>query len=137
MKTLFTAPYLTIYLHDSPAPMLELSWQSYAGSADFRAAAQQALALTQQFQVKAWLGDDRLLGAVRPADLQWAEHDILPALAQAGLQRFALLAPVAPMNNLLLGDMYKRTIPQLPYEIRYFTDLTEARTWALEMSNPT
>lgn len=128
MQALFTAPYLTIYLHAGPAPTLELSWQSYAESADFRAAAQQAIGLTQQHRVKAWLGDDRLLGAVRPADLQWAEEDILPTLATVGLERFALLAPNAPLNTLLFANMYKRVTPRLAYEVRYFTDLAEART---------
>lgn len=114
MHPLFTAPYLTLYLHPGPAPTLELSWQNNAGSTDFRAAAQQALTLTQQHQVKAWVGDDRLLGAVRPVDLQWAEDNILPVLGQVGLARFALLARPAPLNTLLLGDTYRRLTPTLP-----------------------
>jgi hypothetical protein len=86
--------------------------------------------LTQQHHVTAWLADDRLLGAVRPGDLQWAEEIILPALEQAGVKRFALLTPSTPLNNLLVGEMYKRAMTKLSYEMRYFTDLATARTWA-------
>ncbi|MGI4873410.1 MAG: hypothetical protein ACRYFX_19805 [Janthinobacterium lividum] len=130
MRPLLTLPYLHLSLHEGPAPVLELQWLSFVNSADFRAAATQALELSRTHHVKAWLGDDRLLGAVRPRDLEWAEQAILLPLAQAGLERFALLKPQDRLNHLTIESMYARVIPAVDFEIRYFDDLTLARAWA-------
>jgi hypothetical protein len=132
MRPILTFPYLHLYLHDGPAPVLELQWLSYVSSADFRAAATQALALTNTHHAKAWLCDDRLLGAVRPRDLEWTEQAILFPLAQAGLQRFALLESQDALNSRLINNMYARVEPDLPFTIRYFNDLPTARTWVNE-----
>jgi len=130
MRTLLSLPYLTLYLHEDPTPVLELSWRSYVSSADFRAAALQALAFSLQYRAHAWLADDRLLGAVRPSDTQWAEQAILAPLSQAGLRRFALLDSPAALNALIIGDMYKRAEASARFEICHFTDLAAARAWA-------
>ncbi|RZK17783.1 MAG: hypothetical protein EOO56_17245 [Hymenobacter sp.] len=130
MRLLLTFPYLNLYLHEGSAPVLELQWLSYVSSANFRAAATQALAFTRNYHVKAWLGDDRLLGAVRPRDLEWAEQDILPALAQAGVERFARLESQDALNNRLISSMYARAEASVPFPIRHFADLPAARAWA-------
>lgn len=131
MRPLLTLPYLHVYLHEGPAPVLELQWLSYVSSADFRAAATQVLEFTRTHHAKAWLGDDRLLGAVRPRDLEWAEQAILAPLAQAGLQRFARLESQDALNSLLISGMYARAAISAPFAIRHFTDLPAARAWAL------
>lgn len=131
MRPLLTLPYLTIYLHEGPVPVLEMSWRSYAKSADFQAVALQALALSQQHQVRAWVADDRQLGAVRPSDTVWAEQAVLVPLSESGLQRFALLDSTVALNKLIIGDMHKRILPAVQYEARHFEDLNAARVWAL------
>ncbi|RZK30343.1 MAG: hypothetical protein EOO63_06985 [Hymenobacter sp.] len=131
MRLLLTLPYLHLSLHEGPVPVLELQWLSYVSSADFRAAATQALEFTRTYHAKAWLGDDRLLGAVRPRDLEWAEQTILTPLAQAGLERFAHLEPKDALNSLLINNMYTRASNTLPFTIRHFSDLLAARAWAL------
>ena len=130
MRLLLSFPYLNLYLHEGPAPVLELQWLSYVSSADFRAAATQALAFTRTYHVKAWLGDDRLLGAVRPRDLEWAEQDILLPLAQAGVVRFARLESQDALNNHIISSMYARAEASVPFAIRHFADLPTARAWA-------
>jgi len=130
MRTLLTQPYLHLYLHEGPVPVLELQWLSYVASHDFRAAATQALAFTRTHHVKAWVGDDRLLGAVRPRDLEWAEQTILHPLAQAGLARFALLESQDALNRRIISGMYTRIEAELPFTIRHFDDLLAARAWA-------
>lgn len=130
MKTLLSLPYLTLLLHEGPTPVLELQWQSYVSSADFRAAATQALEFSRLHHVQAWIGDDRLLGAVRPRDLEWAEHEILHPLSQAGMKRFALLEPQDALNRLTVAGMYARATEAVNFEIRYFSDLAAARAWA-------
>jgi hypothetical protein len=130
MRTLLSFPYLKLSLHDGPVPVLELQWLSYVSSADFRAAAMQALDFTHAYYAKAWLGDDRLLGAVRPRDLEWVEQAILHPLAQAGLARFAHLESQDALNRRLIDGMYTRIESDLPFAIRHFTDLAAARAWA-------
>ena len=130
MRTLLAFPYLNLYLHDGPTPVLELQWLSYVSSADFRAAATQALDFTRTYHAKAWVGDDRLLGAVRPRDLEWAEQTILHALAQAGLERFALLESQDALNRRIISGMYTRVESEMPFTIRHFDDPLAARVWA-------
>lgn len=127
MRSLLTLPYLRLYLHEGPAPVLELQWLSYVGSADFRAAATQALTFTRTHHAKAWVGNDRLLGAVRPRDLDWAEQAILHPLALAGLQRFARLESHNLLNILTISDMYACIEAELPFVIYHFDDLPTAR----------
>lgn len=130
MRPLLDRPYLKLFLHEGPPAMLELQWLRYAGSADFRAVALQALAFSQQYRVQAWVADDRHLGAVRPRDLEWAEEAIMAPLDQLGLQRFAKLESLDSLNRLTVGAMYTRVQPALHFEVRNFSDLDQARAWA-------
>jgi len=130
MRTLLSLPYLHVSLHAGPTPVLELEWLGYAPSADFRAAALQALALSQQHLVRAWVVDDRRLGAVRPRDLEWAEQAILAPLDQDGLQRFAQLEPLDALNRHVIGGMYAHAQLTLSFKVQNFEDINEARAWA-------
>ena len=131
MQTLLTLPYLTLYLHrQGPLPVLEFSWRSYVASAGFRTATELALTLSRQHGVKAWLGDDRLLGAVRPVDAAWAEEHVLGPLSTSGLERLAVLDSAVALNKFILGDMHKHVEAACTFELRHFTDLAEARAWA-------
>jgi hypothetical protein len=130
MRTLLDLPYLSISLHEGPTPVLELQWLGYAPSADFRAIALQALALSQQHQVRAWVVDDRRLGAVRPRDLEWVEQAILAPLDQSGLQRFAQLEPLDALNRHIIGGMYTHAQLTLSFKVQNFEDIAQARAWA-------
>jgi hypothetical protein len=130
MRTLLALPFLNVHLHESPSPVLELEWLSYIGSTEFRAAALQALALSQQHRVRAWVADDRHLGAVRPRDLDWAEQAILVPLSQRGLRRFAHVEPLDALNRHVVGSMYSHSQPALGFELATFSSLAEARAWA-------
>jgi len=130
MRTLLSLPYLHVYLHAGPMPVLELEWLGYAPSADFRAVALQALALSQQHHTRAWVVDDRRLGAVRPRDLEWVEHAILAPLDQSGLLRFAQLEPLDALNRHIIGGMYAHAQLTLSFEVQNFDDINQARAWA-------
>jgi hypothetical protein len=103
---------------------------SYVGSTDFRAVATQALAFTRTYHAKACVGDDRLLGAVRPRNLEWAEQAILHPLAQAGLARFSRLDSQDALNSRISSSVYTRVEADLSFVIRHFDDLPTARAWA-------
>jgi hypothetical protein len=99
---------------------------SYVSSCDFRAAATPALAFTRTYHVQAWVGDDRLLGAVRPRDLEWVEQGSLRPLGQAGLERFAQDV----LNSRIISSMDTRMATELPFAIRHFDGLLAVRAWA-------
>jgi hypothetical protein len=128
MTPIHTFPYLHLYLH--PGPVLETYWLGFANGAEFRAGVLQALALARQHHATGWVADDRLLGAVRPRDLQWCLDEVLLALDQAGIRRFALLESQDVMNRRTIDEMYQRLQPVVSFEIRRFTDPQLARAWA-------
>lgn len=130
MRTLLHFPYLHVSLHEGPRPVLELKWVQYAASIDLHQALLQALQLSQEHQVQGWVADDRLQGAIRPRDLEWAEQHILLPLAATGLKRFAQLESQNALHRRTVDIVYTRTMPSLPFEVRRFTDITLARAWA-------
>lgn len=130
MKSLLRLPFLHICLHEGPKPVLELQWLQYAASAELHAALLQALHLSQAHQVKGWVADDRLQGAIRPRDLEWIEQEILPPIDKIGLERFAQLESQDMLNRRTVDAIYVRTMPTLRFEVRRFDDLAAARVWA-------
>jgi hypothetical protein len=121
--------YLNLYLHPE-GPTVETNWQGFATGTEFRAGVRQALELARQHRATGWVADDRLLGAVRPRDLQWCFDEVLLTLGQVGIQRFALLESEDAMNRRTIDGMYQQVQPVVAFEIRRFTDLHQARAWA-------
>lgn len=132
MKTLCSYPFLTIYLHERAHPTLEMSWLGFASSVDFRQAALLSVALGAEHHVKGWISDDRLLGALRPRDLEWVAEAGMKALVTLGIVRFAQLEANDALNRRTIAGMYQQVVPAVSYEVRRFTDLQQARTWAME-----
>lgn len=130
MTTAHAYPYLNIYLQPGPSPTLETHWLGFATGAEFRAGVTQALELAKEQHVVGWIADDRLLGAVRPRDLQWCFDEVLLALSATGVRRFALLESEDGMNRRTIAGMYQQVQPVVDFEIRRFTDLQQARAWA-------
>lgn len=131
MTPALTFPYLNVHLHHGGRwPALETEWLSFATSVEFRSSVEQSLELGRNSQVKGWIADDRLLGAVRPRDLDWTYADVLLALSNMGLQRFALLESKDALNRLTIATMYQRAYSNLAFEIRLFDDIALARAWA-------
>lgn len=130
MLTLFSSSYLHIYLHEDPVPVIETHWQGFATGQEIRQALTQVIPLAQQYQVKGWVADDRLLGAVRPRDLEWIQQQVLLPLHRLGVRRFAHLESGDALNRLTIAAMYKRVEPEVDFEIQRFTELPQARAWA-------
>jgi hypothetical protein len=130
MLLLASFPFLRLSLHDEGAPALEAEWRGFVGSAFLRQALLEALALARHHQIRAWIADDRLLGPVRPADLEWVAAHLLPQLVDIGVQRFAMIEAEDPLNKLLINKTAGEALTSLPITFRRFTSLTEARAWA-------
>ncbi|RPD47869.1 hypothetical protein DNI29_10555 [Hymenobacter sediminis] len=127
MKLVADFPYLSIYLHTSKCQVLEMQWKGFVNSADFRQAIKTGLQLARQYQIVGWLADDRLLGAVRPKDLDWSFTYLHPELAASGVERFALLEADETLNRFIIGRKYEEAA--LPFALQRFTNLEEAREW--------
>ncbi len=131
MQTLASFPFLTLHLHTGgPWAVLEAEWLGFAGSTDFRQALTEAMRLARQHHVKAWVADDRHLGAVRPKDLDWARVHVLEGLALPGVRRFAHLESEEVLNRLTINGMIYASLSGLPFKFRHFAKLSEARAWA-------
>lgn len=130
MRSLLSLPHLHVSLHEGSAPVLELQWLRYAPSVDFRSSILQAIQFSQQHHVKGWVADDRLQGAIRPRDLEWAEQEVLLPLDKLGLLRFAQLESQDVLNRRTVDTLLTRALPIWHFELRRFDDLAQARTWA-------
>ncbi|QNH60923.1 hypothetical protein [Hymenobacter sediminicola] len=131
MTVVASHPSLTIHLHSGSAAALETEWLAFTNSRDFRRYLTEALVLARQHGVTGWIANDQLLGAVRPIDLEWVSRHVLPTLLALGVRRFARLEAQDTMNRLLIGNMYQQAAPGPQLEIRSFSDLQQAREWAV------
>lgn len=127
MELVATFSYLNIYVYSESCPVLEMQWKGFVGSSDFRQAIKTGLQLARQHEVKGWLADDRQLGAVRPTDLDWSFTYLHGALAELGVERFALLESAETLNRFIIGNKYDEAA--LPFELRRFTRPEPARAW--------
>lgn len=130
MELLATFPFLRLHLHPGACPALEAEWRGFVSSAFLRQALTEALELARRHQVRAWIADDRRLGPVRPADLEWVVTTVVPEFVNLGIERFAMIEAEDPLNKLLITTAADTVIQQLPLQVRRFTDAEEARHWA-------
>jgi len=130
-ELLASFPYLNLHLHAAgPRKALETEWLGFVGGPDFRLALTEALRLARAHYVTGWVADDRLLGSLRPKDLDWGFTHLHEPLAELGVRRFALLETEETLNRFIINSKYQEAMPGLPFELRFFTNLTEARSWA-------
>ncbi|MGY2134937.1 hypothetical protein ACW9KT_22085 [Hymenobacter sp. HD11105] len=130
MLLLAQYPFLHLYLHQGPSQALEAQWQGFVTSAVFRQAITEALARAREHRITGWVADDRLLGAVRPADMDWIATEVMPELVRVGLRRLARIEAESPLNQLLIKQMHRTAHELAPFEHRLFTDVAQARAWA-------
>ncbi|UOQ70223.1 hypothetical protein [Hymenobacter cellulosilyticus] len=130
MLLLASYPHLQLFLHEGSSRAIEAQWKGFVSSALLRQSTLECVALAQQHGISGWIADDRLLGPVRPIDLEWIGVEVLPELVRAGVKRFARIEAIDPLNKLLIGQAQETAEQQLPFELRSFQDLSAARAWA-------
>lgn len=130
METLFSSSYLHIYLHRSTHTTLELHWLDFVPSADFRASIEELMHLARQHKAKALLADNRLLRALRQADLQWSGDQVFRGLSELGGRRFAAVESLDAMNRMGINALVATVIPNTQLTSQFFTTIEEARAWA-------
>lgn len=130
MHTLYSTPCLHIYLHQTTHPTLELHWLDFVPSADFRASLLELMRLARQHRAQALIADNRLLRALRQADLQWSGELVFQGLSALGGHRFAAVESLDAMNRMGVASLVATVIPNTQLTSRFFADVEEARAWA-------
>ncbi|MGI4867560.1 MAG: hypothetical protein ACRYFZ_26810 [Janthinobacterium lividum] len=132
MELLFSNSYINIRLHRSAHNTLEIQWLDFVPSADFRASMREMLHLAKQQQVKAWVVDNRLIRAMRTADLAWGGQEIIVPMSDLGVRRFAGVESQDGMNRMGVTALLADVIPGTKMTSRFFATVEEARAWAME-----
>ncbi|MCC3160476.1 hypothetical protein LJ737_24780 [Hymenobacter sp. 15J16-1T3B] len=133
MHLLANYPFLRLYLLQAgERRALEAEWLGHASSEQRRAALNEALQLAREHRVGAWVADDRLLGHVPAADLEWAASVLMSSFVECGIKRMAVVEAVTPLSQRLIHDSMNQVMPTLPIALRRFTELIAARHWALQ-----
>lgn len=130
MQLLASYPYLRLSLHEGVSRALEAQWNGCIRSAALRRATLECVTLARAHRITGWIADDRLLGPVHPADVEWMATFGLPLVVKLGLRRFARLEAVDPLTQRVIGPAQESAAQHLPFELRTFTDLDQARAWA-------
>ncbi|WP_022823223.1 hypothetical protein [Hymenobacter norwichensis] len=130
METLYSSQYLHIYLHKTTHNTLELQWLDFVPSADFRVSMLELIRLIQQHGAKALIADNRLLRALRQADLQWSGDLIFKGLSERGGCRFAAVESLDAMNRMGITALVATVIPHTQLTSQFFSTIAEARAWA-------
>ena len=130
MEKLFSNQYLNIFLHRTPHQSLELQWLDFVPSADYRRGIEELSRLAHQHQAKALIADNRLLRALRPADLDWSGNLIFKGLSELGGRRLAIVESRDAMNRMGVTALVADVIPGTKLTSQFFATIEEARTWA-------
>lgn len=130
METLFSSPYLRIFLHRTTHQTIEIQWLDFVPSANLRAALEELMRLARQHRVLALVADNRLLRAIRPVDLAWSGDVVLKGLSELGGRRFAAVESRDAMNRMGVTALIASVIPDTKLTSQFFTTIEEARAWA-------
>lgn len=130
MQTLYSNPYLHIYLHQTTHPTLELHWLDFVPSADFRSSMEELMRLARQHRAQALIADNRLLRALRQADLQWSGDLVFRGLSKLGCRRFAAVESLDAMNRMGITALVASVIPDTQLTSQFFATIEQARAWA-------
>lgn len=119
---------------DVVARLISLQWKGYAPSPQYRAILDDALLNVRLHGMRAWLADLRGMNAILRQDEQWTVNEWFPRLAQAGLERMAILTSTDYFNQMSVDRIMDAATPLMPFPIAYFDDPEAARIWLLSAS---
>ncbi|WP_239022841.1 hypothetical protein [Pontibacter mangrovi] len=89
--------------------------------------------MANRFSLVRWLADDRKMGAICPADLEWSLQEYIPRVAQGSLLRMARLPSIFEENLQAVGVMVRKGHTyDLNLAFRDFKTEEEAMAWLME-----
>ncbi|MDO7874104.1 hypothetical protein Q5H93_05115 [Hymenobacter sp. ASUV-10] len=133
MEKVFSAPLINVFLHSGPSHnTLEVQWLDFVNSDTLRASLLEVLRLARQYQVKAYIADNRLLRALRTKDYEWMGPNVMTPLDQLGVRRLAVIDSQDAMNRMGIKSFLSEIIPDTAILSQTFTSADDARTWAIQ-----
>ena len=125
---LFDTDYLKV-THDPDHKVLHLQWKRYASSEQFRDALNFALDRVKEFEITGWIGNLKNMEVIAPADADWSSNIWFPEIAKTGLKKMAIVTSLDYFNNTVVKKIMEAAQSVIPFETRYFVDISEAREW--------
>jgi hypothetical protein len=108
-------------------------WTGKLQGPELREAYLLCLEMINRFSLIRWLADDRLMGPIAPADLDWSRQVHVPAMAKSSLLRMAYLPSLSEENREAVEIMIdKGHTYDLKMVIRNSRDKEEAMAWLME-----
>jgi len=90
----------------------------------------ELMRLARQHKAQALIADNRLLRALRQADLQWSGDLVFKGLSELGGRRFAAVESLDAMNRMGINALVATVIPNTQLTSQFFATIEEARAWA-------
>jgi hypothetical protein len=129
----FKNSFVSIY-YNKALRLGKAVWNGHLSGFEFREAILLCMDLVDRHELIGWLGDDRMLGAIEPADLKWSLEVHLPQLAASSMLRMASLPSVQGKNKEVIETMVEKN-NELGQKLifREFEREEEAVAWLLEL----
>jgi hypothetical protein len=121
-------------LHIEPEhQLLTVTWTRPVMNQDYRELWDAILPIAHQHRVVRWLLDQRQMGAMMPADMQWVVEDWYPRSVKllGNSRRSAILVSANVFGELTVKKGISSLVQTQDLETAYFTELEEARRWLL------
>ncbi|HMC98418.1 MAG TPA: hypothetical protein VKG92_12230 [Flavobacteriales bacterium] len=122
------APYVNV-LAEPARGIITIRWKNYAPSGTYRATLDHAVDLIREHKLRYFLTDQRRRGAILHDDELWLVTDWCPRMAQAGLERAAIVQSADFFNRASIDRVVKTVLPTVSYPIMNFKTLEEAEHW--------
>lgn len=128
-KRYFKNNFVSIYF-DKEQRLGKAVWNGHVMGAEFREATLLCLDLVDRHELLGWLGDNRKMSSIAPADLKWSLEVFLPQLIAGPLLRMATLPSESEENQKALDVMLeKKNKLDQQLLVRDFSDEGEAMAW--------
>lgn len=121
-------PFLKVEVEEKDATII-MTWNGAFTSAQYREATRACLAAVQQFGLKNWLADTRLIGQIPAEDHEWTNENVLVPVSDAGVRKVAIVIPEDVYNHLAISAIMVKGKSRFKFESRYFVYKNEALEW--------
>jgi hypothetical protein len=129
----FRNNFVSIY-YDKGLRIGKAVWKGHVSGFEFRETTLLCLDLMDRHELKGWLGDNRKMRSIAPADLQWSLDVFVPQIVAGPVLRVANLPSEHEENRKAIEVMLeKKNKLQQQLTIRDFEDEEEAMAWLREI----
>ncbi|MDX5437619.1 MAG: hypothetical protein LPK03_10515 [Pontibacter sp.] len=132
MQSYFENSFLTLS-YDVEARLGKAQWRGRLRGAELREAYLLCLEMINRFSLARWLADDRLMGPIEQADLEWSLEVYVPRITASPLLRMARLPSHSEENLKAIDSMIDKGHGyDLQLFLRDFASKAEAMDWLMK-----